>query len=202
MKNKAPAEIQITAEQLLREAKERDLEILPPPPKQKISDPAELADYQHRKRKAFEDNLRKNRMVVSNWIKYAQWEESQKEVQRARSIWERAIDNDHRNITIWLKYIEMEMKNRQVNHARNLFDRAVTILPRVNQFWYKYVYMEEMLENMGAARAVFERLVCCSLLFIPKIILFNHLFTMNDFCVFQMVGIFTRRTSLEYVHQF
>lgn len=30
VKNKTPAEIQITAEQLLREAKERDLEILPP----------------------------------------------------------------------------------------------------------------------------------------------------------------------------
>ncbi|XP_055610851.1 protein crooked neck [Uranotaenia lowii] len=157
VKNKAPAEIQITAEQLLREAKERDLEILPPPPKQKISDAAELADYQQRKRKTFEDNLRKNRMVVSNWIKYAQWEESQKEIQRARSIWERAIDNDHRNITIWLKYAEMEMKNRQVNHARNLWDRAVTVMPRVNQFWYKYTYMEEMLENVAGARQVFER---------------------------------------------
>lgn len=54
------------------------------PPKQKISDPHELADYQHRKRKAFEDNIRKNRMVISNWIKYAQWEESQKQIQRAR----------------------------------------------------------------------------------------------------------------------
>ena len=32
--------------------------------------------------KAFEDNLRKNRNVMSNWIKYAQWEESQKEIQR------------------------------------------------------------------------------------------------------------------------
>lgn len=63
VKNKAPAEIQITAEQLLREAKERDLEILPPPPKQKISDEAELADYQQRKRKVFEDNLRKDRSV-------------------------------------------------------------------------------------------------------------------------------------------
>lgn len=141
----------------MREAKERDLEILPPPPKQKISDAAELADYQQRKRKTFEDNLRKNRNVVSNWIKYAQWEESQKEIQRARSIWERALDNDHRNITIWLKYAEMEMKNKQVNHARNLFDRAVTILPRVNQFWYKYTYMEEMLENVAGARQVFER---------------------------------------------
>ncbi|XP_025829657.1 protein crooked neck [Agrilus planipennis] len=157
VKNKAPAEIQITAEQLLREAKERDLEILPPPPKQKISDPAELADYQMRKRKTFEDNIRKNRSVMSNWIKYALWEESQQETQRARSVFERALDIDHRNITLWLKYAEMEMRNRQVNHARNLWDRAVTILPRVNQFWYKYTYMEEMLENIPGARAVFER---------------------------------------------
>ncbi|KAB0798184.1 hypothetical protein PPYR_09177 [Photinus pyralis] len=157
VKNKAPAEIQITAEQLLREAKERDLEILPPPPKQKISDPAELADYQMRKRKTFEDNIRKNRTVMSNWIKYALWEESQKEIQRSRSVFERGLDIDHRNITLWLKYAEMEMRNRQVNHARNLFDRAVTILPRINQFWYKYTYMEEMLENIPGARAVFER---------------------------------------------
>lgn len=157
VKNKAPAEIQITAEQLLREAKERDLEILPPPPKQKISDPAELADYQMRKRKTFEDNIRKNRTVMSNWIKYALWEESQKEIQRSRSVFERGLDIDHRNITLWLKYAEMEMRSRQVNHARNLWDRAVTILPRINQFWYKYTYMEEMLENIPGARAVFER---------------------------------------------
>lgn len=51
MKNKAPAEVQITAEQLLREAKERELELLPPPPKQKITDQEELNDYKLRKRK-------------------------------------------------------------------------------------------------------------------------------------------------------
>lgn len=157
VKNKTPAEIQITAEQLLREAKERDLEILPPPPKQKISDPEELAEYQLRKRKAFEDNIRKNRSLISNWIKYAQWEESQKEIQRARSVYERGLDVDHRNVTLWLKYAEMEMKNRQVNHARNLWDRAVSLLPRVNQLWYKYTYMEEMLGNIAGARQVFER---------------------------------------------
>lgn len=51
VKNKAPAEVQITAEQLLREAKERELELLPPPPKQKITDQEELNDYKLRKRK-------------------------------------------------------------------------------------------------------------------------------------------------------
>lgn len=157
VKNKTPAEVQITAEQLLREAKERELEIVPAPPKQKISDPDELADYQLRKRKLFEDNIRKNRLSFANWIKYAKWEESQQELQRARSIYERALDVDHRNVKIWLKYAQMEMRNRQINHARNVLDRAVLILPRVNQFWYKYVYMEEMLNNIAGCRQVFER---------------------------------------------
>ncbi|CAH1790968.1 unnamed protein product [Owenia fusiformis] len=157
VKNKMPAPVQITAEQLLREAKERQLEMVPPPPKQKISDEEELQAYKLRKRKGFEDNIRKNRSVMTNWIKYAEWENSQNEIQRARSVWERALDVDHRCITLWLKYAEMEMKNRQVNHARNIWDRAVTILPRANQFWYKYTYMEEMLKNPAGARQAFER---------------------------------------------
>ncbi|CAK9294838.1 unnamed protein product [Gordionus sp. m RMFG-2023] len=157
VKNKTPADIQITAEQLLREAKERELEIVPPPPKQKISDPEELESYKLRKRKTFEDSIRKNRNSLTNWIKYAQFEESQQEIQRARSIYERGLDVDHRGVTLWLKYAEMEMKNKQINHARNLWDRAVSLLPRMNQFWYKYVYMEEMLGNIPRARQIFER---------------------------------------------
>ncbi|XP_069876598.1 crooked neck-like protein 1 [Dipodomys merriami] len=157
VKNKAPALVQITAEQLLREAKERELELLPPPPQQRIADEEEFNDYKLRKRKAFEDNLRKNRTVIGNWIKYVQWEERLQEIQRARSIYERALDVDYRNITLWLKYAEMEMRNRQANHARNVWDRAITTLPRVSQFWYKYTYMEELLGNMAGARQVFER---------------------------------------------
>jgi len=157
VKNKTPAPVQITAEQLLREAKERELELVQPPPKQKISDEAELRDYQMRKRKAFEDAIRKNRSVMVNWLKYASWEESQHALRNARSVYERALDVDHRNVTVWLKYAEMEMRNRQVNSARNVWDRAVTILPRVNQFWYKYTYMEELLKNIAGGRQVFER---------------------------------------------
>lgn len=158
VKNKAPAAVQITAEQLIREAKERELEVVAPPPKQKISDPTELNDYKLRKRKEFEDNLRKNRMNVSHWLKYATWEESHGEIERARSIFERALDTTgSRTITIWLRYLEMEMKHRQIKHARTLFDRAVYILPRVNQFWYKYVHFEEILGNISSCREVFER---------------------------------------------
>ena len=53
-RNKAPAAIQITAEQILREAKER---IVPTkaPTKQMITDKEELLEYQQIKRKGFED---------------------------------------------------------------------------------------------------------------------------------------------------
>eukprot|EP01137_Pigoraptor_chileana_P006878 Opistho-2@51725 len=91
------------------------------------------------------------------WMKYATWEESIKEFERARSVFERALVVDHRNIALWLRYAEMEMRNKNVNRARNIWDRAVAILPRVDAFWYKYSYMEEMLGNVAGARLVFER---------------------------------------------
>ncbi|XP_071919048.1 uncharacterized protein [Coffea arabica] len=156
VKNKTPAPIQITAEQILREARERqEAEIRPP--KQKITDPSELADYRLRKRKEFEDLIRRVRWNKSVWVKYAKWEESQNDFNRARSVWERALEVDYRDHTMWLKYAEVEMKNKFVNHARNVWDRAVTLLPRVDQLWYKYIHMEEMLGNVAGARQIFER---------------------------------------------
>ena len=82
VKNKMPADVQITAEQLLREAKERELEVTPKAPQQKITSLSELRDFQLRKRKDYEDNIRKNRLAMHNWIKYAKFEESQGEIQR------------------------------------------------------------------------------------------------------------------------
>ncbi|CAM6098606.1 unnamed protein product [Calypogeia fissa] len=156
VKNKTPAQIQITAEQILREARERqEAEIRPP--KQKITDEEELGEYRLRRRKEFEDLIRRVRWNTSVWVKYAQWEETQKDFARARSIWERALEVDYRNTTLWLKYAEMEMKHRFVNHARNVWDRAVSLLPRIDQLWYKYIHMEEMLGNVAGARQIFER---------------------------------------------
>eukprot|EP00123_Amoebidium_parasiticum_P012254 comp21226_c0_seq1/m.28880 comp21226_c0_seq1/g.28880 ORF comp21226_c0_seq1/g.28880 comp21226_c0_seq1/m.28880 type:complete len:692 (-) comp21226_c0_seq1:5-2080(-) len=156
VKNKQPAPQQITAEQILREAKER-IEAEPKAPRQKITDPTELEEFKLKKRKEFEDQIRRNRQAIGTWLKYAKFEENLQEYARARSIYERALDQDHRNVTLYLRYAEMEMKHRNINHARNLFDRATTILPRIDQFWYKYTYMEEMLGNVAAARQAFER---------------------------------------------
>jgi crooked neck len=156
VQNKAAASVQISAEQLLREAVDRQDEKLKAPT-QRFADLEELHEFQGRKRKEFEDYVRRNRINMNNWMRYAQWELEQKEFRRARSIFERALDVDSTAVVLWIRYIEAEMKSRNINHARNILDRAVTILPRVDKLWYKYVHMEETLGNIEGARAVFER---------------------------------------------
>ncbi|KAK3651238.1 NineTeen Complex (NTC) component [Elasticomyces elasticus] len=156
VKNKAPAPQQISAEQLLREAVDRQEPALVTPT-QTFADLEELHEYQGRKRKDFEDYVRRNRLNMGNWMRYAAWELEQKEYRRARSVFERALDCEPTNVQLWVRYVEAEMKERNINHARNVLDRAVTIMPRVDKLWYKYVYMEEMLGNIAGTRAVFER---------------------------------------------
>jgi crooked neck len=157
VKNRSAAAIQITAEQLLRIAHNQGIERVEKAPTQFITDREELLQYQQTKRKDFEDQLRRSRQHIGIWCKYGLWEASQKEYERARSVFERALDVDYRNQTLWLKYADMEMKNKFVNHARNVWDRAVTLHPRIDSFWYKYSYMEEMVGAIDNARQVFER---------------------------------------------
>ncbi|KAL0396714.1 UNVERIFIED_CONTAM: Pre-splicing factor clf1 [Sesamum calycinum] len=128
VKNKTPAPIQITAEQILREARERqEAEIRPP--KQKITDATELGDYRLRKRKEFEDLIRRVRWNKSVWVKYAKWEESQKDYARAR------VDQ------LWYKYIHMEEMLGNVAGARQIFERWMKWAPD-QQGWLSYIKFE------------------------------------------------------------
>lgn len=156
VKNKAAAPIQISAEQLLREAVDRQ-DVGLQAPTQRFADLEELHEFQGRKRKEFEDYVRRNRVNLNNWTRYAAWELEQKEFARARSVFERALDVHPNSVVLWIRYIESEMKCRNINHARNLLDRSVSRLPRVDKLWYKYVYMEEMLGNIPGTRIVFDR---------------------------------------------
>lgn len=156
VKNRAAAAIQISSEQILREAADRQ-EAHVPEPVIKIHDAEEYQAHLRDRRKMFEDNIRYRREHIGNWVKYTRFEEENKEFERARSIFERALEVEHRSGELWLRYAEFEMRNEFINHARNVFDRAVQILPRVDFLWYKYVYMEEMVGDIPKCRAVFER---------------------------------------------
>lgn len=156
VKNRAPAPIQISAEQILREAAERqEQHILDPIVK--IHDAEEYQSHLRDRRKHFEDNIRYRREHIGNWVKYARFEEENREFERARSVFERALEVDGRNPELWLRYAELEMRNEFINRARNVLDRAVQLLPRVDFLWYKYVYMEEMVGDVPKCRAVFDR---------------------------------------------
>lgn len=75
------APIQITAEQLLREAQEHQEAPLQAP-KQRVEDYEELHEFRGRKRKEFEEVIRRTRSNISAWTKYAYWEASQGEYAR------------------------------------------------------------------------------------------------------------------------
>ena len=47
--------------------------------------------YRITKRKEFEDQIRRQRQHLGNFMKYAAWEESQNEFERARSVYERCV---------------------------------------------------------------------------------------------------------------
>jgi crooked neck len=156
VKNRAPAPIQISAEQILREAADRQEQHVVEPVV-KVHDAEEYQSYLRDRRKHFEDNIRYRREHIGNWVKYARLEEDHKEFERARSIMERALEVDPRSAELWLRYAELELRNEFINHARNVLDRAVQLLPRVDFLWYKYVWMEEMMNDIPKCRAVFER---------------------------------------------
>jgi crooked neck len=157
VQNKAQADVQITAEEILRLSAEQ---AAPPPaaPRARATDTLSVKEFQLQQRREFEAKLavaRSNKVGVL--VRYAKFEESQRDFVRARSLFERAIEVDPRSYLLWQKYVDFEIRNRFVNHARNVLDRAVAVLPRSDQLWLKYVEVEETLGNIDAARAVFQQ---------------------------------------------
>lgn len=156
VKNRAVASLQISAEQILAESFERKEKVLT----QKydvVTDKAELSELQHRKRTEWEEALRRNRLDLRQWMRYAQFEWDQKEFERGRSIYERALTVDHSFVPLWIRYVQNELRAGNVNHARNILDRATETLPRVDKLWFTYVGLEEMLRNQAGCRQVFEK---------------------------------------------
>lgn len=123
VKNKAAAPVQISAEQLLREAVDRQ-EVALQAPTQRFADLEELHEFQGRKRREFEDYVRRNRVNLNNWMRYADWELEQKEFARARSIFERALDVHPNEIKLWIRYIESESMESIPNALQR--DRQLT----------------------------------------------------------------------------
>lgn len=147
---------QISADQILREVYEKR-KVVKPATKVDILDLEELHEYQRRKRSEYETYLKRNRLDMGQWIRYAQFEIEQHDIRRARSVFERGLLVDSGYVQLWVRYIDTEVKLKFINHARNLLDRAINMLPRVDKFWYKYLLMEESLGNLNIVRSLFTK---------------------------------------------
>eukprot|EP00762_Andalucia_godoyi_P000609 ANDGO_05342.mRNA.1 Pre-mRNA-splicing factor clf1 len=158
VRNKSASAVQITAEQIIREANEGSNRASATKSVRRIADAAELADVQQRKRREFEGLVTSARSKTSIFLRYAKWEEKEQlDVPRSRAIYERALEDNYRLAHVWLQYAEMEIRNEYANHARNILDRAVTLLPKEDALWLKYVFVQEVLGDIEGTRAVFER---------------------------------------------
>ena len=111
VKNRAAADVQITAEHILKVANASGIQKTFKRTEHEITDPEELAMVKLEKRKEFENRVRSNRDRVAVWVKYANWEARLGEFARARSIFERGLQVAHTDRSLWLKYAEMEMGN-------------------------------------------------------------------------------------------
>lgn len=164
VKNKLAAPIQITVEQILKESysgsennigSSKSLSRLYE--SFNFRDADELEDYRIRKRKEFEDSIRRKRWKISLYLSYAKWESLQNNIANSRSILERAIIVNYENARVWREYIKLEITSGNINNARNLFERATHLLPRVEEFWIKYVQMELVLKNYINVRHIYKK---------------------------------------------
>ena len=96
-RNNEASNIQITAEQIIREShghRTDEIKI----PTEFITGKEELEEFKQIKRKEFEDQIRRQKHNISLYIKYAEWEKHQLENERVRSIFERAIEINYKNV--------------------------------------------------------------------------------------------------------
>eukprot|EP01086_Lenisia_limosa_P016182 TRINITY_DN5810_c0_g1_i1.p1 TRINITY_DN5810_c0_g1~~TRINITY_DN5810_c0_g1_i1.p1 ORF type:complete len:684 (+),score=200.69 TRINITY_DN5810_c0_g1_i1:29-2080(+) len=156
VQNRAPSNVQITAEQILRESRGYQ-DVQSSTPRSKVTDGDELKEFRTQKRTEFEERLRRDRMKIKEWLRYGKFEADQGDYERARSVYNRALDLHPRVVTIWQAYAEFEESARMINHARNVWDRAVTLLPREDRLWHKAIFLEQSVGQYGAARQLFER---------------------------------------------
>ncbi|PPS94001.1 HAT (Half-A-TPR) repeat containing protein [Cryptosporidium hominis] len=164
IKNKSFAPIQITVEQILKESYSgsansvggnNSLSRLHESFDFRGID--ELEDYRIRKRKEFEDSIRRKRWKISLYLSYAKWESLQNNIKNSRSIFERGILINYENVRIWREYIKLEITNGNINNARNLFERVTHLLPRIDEFWIKYIQMELILKNYINVRHIYRK---------------------------------------------
>uniref|UniRef100_A0A8U8CDT5 Pre-mRNA-splicing factor Syf1-like N-terminal HAT-repeats domain-containing protein n=1 Tax=Geospiza parvula TaxID=87175 RepID=A0A8U8CDT5_GEOPR len=159
VKNKAPAEVQITAEQLLREAKERELELLPPPPQQMITD---LRYKEVDRARSIYERFVLVHPSVKNWIKYACFEEKHSYLAHARKVYERAVEffgEEHMDEHLYVAFAKFEENQKEFDRVRVIYKYALDRIPKqdAHDLLKNYTIFEK---KFGDRRGIEDIIVC------------------------------------------
>lgn len=124
-----------------------------------------LEDQRAYKRVLFERRLLKQHHDLSLWICYAQWEEEQQCLDKARSVFERCqqfAEFVHRS-ELWRAYAAMEQRAGQLTAALYVLERAVSAIPSADQLvWMDYVLLLCVVHRLEEARHVMNRWLTCA----------------------------------------
>jgi crooked neck len=155
--NQNVSSIQITAEQLILESVSRTKD-RPRLPELENQTQADIDDLRFKRRQAWERNISRSLCTYNTFIRYARWEEDMGEIDKARSVYERALEfSRFREPQVWICYVDMELRHKQIAYALNVLERSITILPRHDRFWLKYALLLESLGNIEGTRELFQR---------------------------------------------
>ena len=123
------SEEQLTTERLIAEAQElthftAGADKRKGPATLHITSKEELALYRQKTRQDFEFHVKRSYSDFGSWIRYALWEEDQKDFVRARTIFERCLLHHGEKSEFWRHYAEMELRHGFVEEARAVWERA------------------------------------------------------------------------------
>uniref|UniRef100_G1RFP5 Crooked neck pre-mRNA splicing factor 1 n=1 Tax=Nomascus leucogenys TaxID=61853 RepID=G1RFP5_NOMLE len=95
---------------------------------------------------------------ITLWLKYAEMEMKNRQVNHARNIWDRAITTLPRVNQFWYKYTYMEEMLGNIAGARQVFERWMEWQPE-EQAWHSYINFELRYKEVDRARTIYERYI-------------------------------------------
>ena len=112
-----------------------------------------------RVRKIYQSYIEKLPENSNSWVKYAEFEKSLEEKERAECIYESAI-----NLTldipemVWKSYINMEIEIENYEKVRNLYERLLSKTKHV-KVWLSYAKFESDKGDPSLMRKVYQRAI-------------------------------------------
>lgn len=110
----------------------------------------------YKERIAHEERIKHSKSYIP-FVKYATFEFNNYEIEKARSIYERAINKFYNIIELWNSYKNMELKLKNYKNTRNIYKRIVQLHPLNNQIYKEFLNFERKYGNFSDQQFVMSK---------------------------------------------